>query len=98
MTPPGTRLDRGPGGASALMSADGLYRYRLRRVLTAPHIDHDPRVVVCGLNPSTADAFRDDPTIRREAGFARAWGGGVLVKVNAYAWRATRPAAGAGSR
>jgi hypothetical protein len=44
------------------------------------------------LNPSTADATHDDPTIRRCLGFARAWGFGSLVVVNLYAFRATAPA------
>lgn len=44
------------------------------------------------LNPSTADADQDDPTIRRCIAFARAWGCGSLRVVNLYAWRATKPA------
>ena len=43
------------------------------------------------LNPSTADALVDDPTIRRCIGFAKAWGHGGLVVVNLYAFRATNP-------
>lgn|SRR5262245_12423624 len=50
-----------------------------------------PTVVFCGLNPSTADENDDDATIRRELGFARDWGFGRLVKVNAYGWRDTDP-------
>jgi len=61
------------------------YRYALWRAWD-PHL---PTVVFCGLNPSTADETQDDPTIRRELGFARDWGFGRLVKVNAYGWRAT---------
>lgn len=48
-------------------------------------------LVVCGLNPSTADHEVDDPTCRREISFCRAWNCYRYVKVNAYAWRDTKP-------
>jgi len=43
------------------------------------------------LNPSTADATTEDPTIRRCIGFTQAWGFGSIDVLNLYAYRATDP-------
>lgn len=43
------------------------------------------------LNPSTADGEKDDPTIRRCVGFAKAWKYERLEVVNLFAYRATKP-------
>lgn len=50
-----------------------------------------PRVAFVMLNPSTADAEVNDPTIRRCIGFARDWGYGSIEVVNLFSYRATRP-------
>lgn len=71
---------------SALISADGLYRWSLTR-----RWGRGPMLTWLMLNPSTADAFTDDPTIRRCIGFAKAWGYGGIVVVNLFALRATHP-------
>jgi hypothetical protein len=72
---------------SAVISQCGVYRYELARIWDADK----PLVMVVGLNPSTADAEVDDPTIRRCVGFGRALGCGGLLMGNLYAYRATDP-------
>lgn len=67
----------------ATFDVTGRYRYRLWRTWDTSL----PRVAFVMLNPSTADHRRDDPTIRRCLGFARAWGYGALVVVNLFAYR-----------
>jgi hypothetical protein len=72
---------------SAVLSPCGLYRYELRR-----EWDEDlPAICRVMLNPSTADALADDPTVRRVVVFTRALGGGAAVVVNLFALRATSP-------
>jgi hypothetical protein len=75
------------GLATASFSADRTYRFRLSRVWDPA----GPRLHFCMLNPSTADAFVLDPTVRRCVGFARAWGYGALEVTNVFALRSTDP-------
>lgn len=72
---------------SAIISECGLYRY----VLTRCWAPSSKRICWVMLNPSTADAKRDDPTIRRCVDFSIGWGYGSMVVVNLFALRATNP-------
>jgi hypothetical protein len=70
----------------ASLSDDGLYRYDLTRTW-----GDGGRLVFVMLNPSTADASVDDPTIRRCMGFAQREEYDGIHVVNLYALRATDP-------
>lgn len=77
---------------SAVFSPCRTWRYVLTR-----HVENKPRasraVLFVMLNPSTADETKDDPTIRRCIGFAKAWGFDQLVVCNLFGLRATDPRA-----
>ncbi len=66
---------------------DGPYRYSLWREWDPQY----PRLLWVLLNPSTADANCDDPTLRRCLAFTRSWLFGSLEMVNLYAWRSSIP-------
>lgn len=73
--------------SSAVISADGLYRYRLTREWDATV----SKAVFVMLNPSTADTLTDDATIRSCCRFARFWDLGGIEVVNLFAARCTDP-------
>ena len=73
--------------SGACFDSTGAYRYRLWREWDVSK----PSVTFVMLNPSTAGAKDDDPTIRRCLSFARSWGFGRLEVVNLCAYRATSP-------
>jgi hypothetical protein len=72
---------------SAVFDETGSYRYLLGREWEGT----GEAVGFIMLNPSTADAMTNDPTIRRCIGFARAWGYGSLWVGNLFAYRSRDP-------
>ena len=72
---------------AAALSPCEKYRYALSRLWDMSQ----QRVVFIGLNPSTADAIEDDPTIRRCVRYAFDWGYGGVYMLNLFAYRATNP-------
>lgn len=73
--------------SGADISNCGKYRYRLWRLWD----ESAPVANFIMLNPSTADADLDDPTIRKCMGFARKWGHGGIVVTNLFAFRTVSP-------
>ena len=72
---------------SASFDAHGIYRYRLTRRWDSAR----PSMAWIMLNPSTATANSDDPTIRRVIGFSRTWGFGMAEVVNLFGLCASDP-------
>lgn len=78
------------GPTSAAFSQCGLFRYRLtRQVPELPAHAPGRTLVVIMVNPSTADAQADDPTIRKVQGFALRAGFNRVVVGNLFAFRST---------
>jgi len=75
--------------AAAEFDPTGLYRYTLRRVWAPAQ----PLTCFLMLNPSTADAMRNDPTVTRCIGFAHRWNAGGLLVGNIFGLRSTDPRA-----
>jgi len=63
------------------------YRFTLNRTWDNPK----GKVVFIGLNPSTADEIKNDPTVTRMINFAKAWGYGSITVCNLFSFRATFP-------
>jgi hypothetical protein len=72
---------------TAVLSDDNIYRYQLSRIWD----EEKPKLLFIMLNPSTADEFVEDPTIRRVVNYAKDWGYGGVYVGNLYAFRSTDP-------
>lgn len=75
-----------PTDSGALFSSCGRYRYTLWRRWA-----DGPAFLAIMLNPSTADATCNDPTVERVQRRAHNLGYGQLVVCNVFAFRATDP-------
>lgn len=70
-----------------VFSRDGVYRYSL----VAKWDKTLPRIAFIGLNPSTADEYKLDPTLTRIRKWAERWGFGSFVMLNLFAFRTPNP-------
>ena len=73
--------------SGAEFSLDMLYRYSLWRFWKK---DRGYAAFVC-LNPSTADEYKNDPTVTRCINYAKSWGYGGMIMLNLFAYRSTDP-------
>ena len=70
---------------SAVISECNQYRYRLDR-----QVQDDGLVIAYfGINPSTADAYIDDQTVKKWKGFTQRMGGSRFIVGNVFAYRST---------
>ena len=79
---------------SAKFSEDRCYRYWLLRSFDDCEIRSlglHGTLAIIGLNPSTADAEKNDPTVSRCISWTRRLGYARLLMLNMYAWRGTDP-------
>lgn len=75
---------------SAIISPCGTYRYTLERSIPQAVRWVRPCLFIM-LNPSIADATKNDPTIKKCMKFAWRWKCTHLTVVNLFAYRATKP-------
>ena len=71
----------------AIFSKCNKYRYSLSRIWDA----EKQRCLFIGLNPSTAGASEEDPTIRKLIAYTRSWGYGGFQICNLFAIRSSNP-------
>jgi len=74
-----------------IFSDDRVYRYVLWREWNNLFDSSTGHAMFIGLNPSTADETKNDPTIRKCIGFAKRWGYNAMCMTNLFAFRSTDP-------
>lgn len=65
---------------NAILSKNGKHRFALWRIWDKEL----PKIAFIGLNPSTANHLKDDPTIKRVRRFAKDWGYGGFYMLNLF--------------
>ena len=73
--------------STAEFSPCRIWRYQLKRQWQ----EGDRFVSFIGLNPSTADESKNDPTVTRCVNYATEWGYDGMFMLNIFAYRATDP-------
>lgn len=81
------RIDDWPMERDAVISDCQKFRYQLTRIWDRTR----PKLMIVGLNCSTADTRKNDPTVRREILFAMDMKFGSLYKANLFAFRTPNP-------
>lgn len=77
----------GDWNKGAVFSDCRKYRYVLWRIWNK----NKPFIMFIGLNPSTANETKDDPTIRRVQKFAFDWGYGGVIMMNLFVYVTSQP-------
>lgn len=73
--------------SGALFSDDKKYRWVLWRAWDFKK----PKIMFIGLNPSTANEKKSDPTITRVINFAKSWGYGGVYMLNLFPYVTSKP-------
>ncbi len=73
--------------SEASFSDCGFYRWSLKRTICLGA----KTIIFIGLNPSKADAFQDDATLKRILDFCKSWGYGIVVVINLFALISSAP-------
>jgi hypothetical protein len=80
-------LPAGMTGSAIFGGTQNELRYWLARCWD----ESKPTMGLCMMNPSTASADYNDPTVAKGCRLAQKWGFGRLIVVNVFAYRATSP-------